>query len=409
MTRRVNILSDDFRANPYPGYAELRRNSPVTQVEPSGLWAVSRYEDVAFVLDNPLLFSAEGIQAVWEPAWLGYNPLAHAMASLDGPRDAPLKTWVSQSFSPSALQRLEPRVRQLADILSDELLSRKSTDFIASFALPLPALVLSDLLGLEASDYRLFKNWSDDFACILPKVPSEDALRLRNTVTRLTGHLTCLIEQRRLTPADDLISEMLRDDLPGPVPTDRERIELLTLLLVAGLETTVPLLANGLILLAHQPELLAQLRADRTLIPSFVEELLRYDPPTQGVLRTTLEEVEISGVSLPKGAGVLALTGSAGRDERQYPEPDRFLLHREQSSIAFGKDSLTCLGAPLARMQARIGLEALLSRFEGFCLVPADLTWNKALTVRSLHALPLELTPVRAGALATSSAWVGSP
>ncbi|MDC0713673.1 cytochrome P450 [Stigmatella sp. ncwal1] len=408
MTRRVNILSDDFRANPYPGYAELRRHSPVTQVEPSGLWAISRYEDVLFVLDNPLLFSAEGIRAVWEPTWLGYNPLAHAMAALEGPEHAPLRTWMRSAFHPTALQRMEPRVRQIANALSDELLAQGSTDFIASFALPLSALVLSELLGLEASDYRLFKNWSDDFACILPKVPSEDALRIRHTVTRMTGHLSHLIEERRKAPSEDLVSAMLRDELPGQTPTDRERVELLTLLLAAGLETTVPLLANGLILLANQPELLAQLRADTLLLPRFIEELLRYDPPSHGILRTTLEEVELSGVTIPKGAGVLALTGSAGRDERRYPEADRFILHREQPSLAFGRDAHTCLGAPLARMQAHLGLEALLSRFEGFSLLPADLTWNKSLTVRSPHALPLGLTRAGAQAGATSSTWVES-
>lgn len=407
MTRRVNLLSDEFRANPYPGYAELRRNRPVTPVEPAGLWAVSRYEDVAFVLNTPQCFSPEGLRTVWEPAWLGYNPLAHATVLLEGAAPHPRQEWMKQALGPSALQRLEPRIRQFANALADELVPQKHTDFIASFALPLPALVLGELLGWNAADCRQLKNGSDDFACVLPKVPSDDALRIRNTVTHLTAHLTQHLEQERTAPPAEGLRGLLRAELQAGTMSLREGVELWTFLLVTGLETTVPLLANALLLLAEQPELLAQLRADRSLLPAFIEELLRYDPPTHGILRTALEPVTLSGVTVPEGAVVLALTASAGRDERHYAEPDRFILHREQPTPPVDWAHPTCPLATLANLQARVGLEALLTRFEGFAALPADLSWNKALTVRGPHALPLALTP--AGDGATSSAWVGSP
>jgi cytochrome P450 len=407
MTRRVNLLSDEFRANPYPGYAELRRHRPVTPVEPAGLWAVSRYEDVAFVLHTPQCFSPEGLRTVWEPAWLGYNPLAQATVLLEGAAPHPLQAWMQQALGPEALQRLEPRIRQVAHTLADGLLSQKHTDFITSFALPLPSLVLGELLGLDMADGRQLKNASDDFACVLPKVPSDDALRIRNSVTQLTAHLTQFLEQERTAPPTEGPRGLLRAGLQAGTMRLPEAVELWTFLLVTGLETTVPLLANALRVLTEHPEVLAQLRADRGLLPAFLEELLRYDPPTHGILRTALEPVTLSGVTVPAGAVVLALTASAGRDERHYAEPDRFILHREQPTPPVDWGHPTCPVAALASLQARVGLEALLARFEGFALLPADLSWNKALTVRGPHALPLALTPAAGGA--TSSAWVGSP
>jgi cytochrome P450 len=411
MTRRVNLLSDDFRANPYPRYAELRRSHPVLPVEPAGLWAVSRYEDVAFVLNTPQLFSPEGIRTVWEPAWLGYNPMVHTTVALESAAAHPLQAWMNEALGPAALQRLEPRVRQFAEALVEELAPQARTDFIASFALPLPALVLSELLGLNAADYRQFKNWSDDFACVLPKVPSDDALRIRHTVTRLTGHLAQLLEEEREAPPAEGLRGLLRAGLQAGTMSQREGVELMTFLLVTGLETSVPLLANALLLLAEQPEVLASLRADRSLVPAFIAELLRYDPPVHGILRTTLEPVTLSGVALPAGAVVLALTASAGRDEGHYAEAGRFMLHREQPAPPFDWAHATCPVATLASLMARVGVEALLARFEGFAVLTEDLSWNKALTVRSPHALPLALTPSATGAAsgATSSAWVGSP
>jgi cytochrome P450 len=165
------------------------------------------------------------------------------------------------------------------------------------------------------------------------------------------------------------------------------------LLLLAGLETTSHLLANSLLFLSERPGILGTLRADSSLVPAFVEEMLRYDPPVYAVPRITTSEVTLSGVTLPRGAVVVALIGSANRDERRYSDPDRFDLHRQQPSVAFGHGIHFCLGAHLARLEGRVGLEALVSRFHGFVRPPGELTWNRAMTVRGPTALPMRFLP----------------
>ncbi len=391
---RVNILAPAFRANPHPGYAELRRNTPVTQVEPAGFWAISRYEDVAFVIKNPQLFSSQGFKAAWQPEWVGYNPMANSMLAADGAGHTRLRTLVSRAFNASAIQRLEPRIRQLAHRLAEGLAEKGEADFVSSFAMPLPAFVIGELLGLDVSLHSRFKGWSDDITSVTPTPLSpEHAQRTRTSIADLTRYLTEVIEARRRSPADDLVSDLLRAEVEGQSLTDREIIDFLVLLLIGGLETTVHLMANCLLFLAERPEEQARLRAQPDLVPKFIEEMLRYDSPVQALVRIVTSDVTLSGVRIPKGEVVLALIASANRDERHYSEPDRFDIHREQPSLAFGYGVHYCIGAQLARMEARCGLEALLSRFSGVQRTSAALTWNQAITVRGPHALPLRFIP----------------
>ncbi|WP_257449759.1 cytochrome P450 [Archangium lipolyticum] len=393
-TQRVNILAPEFRANPHPGYAELRRNTPVTRVEPAGFWAISRYDDVAFVIKNPQLFSSEGFKAAWQPAWVGYNPLANSMLALDGTSHTRLRTLVSRAFNASAISRLETRIRKLANRLADELVEKGEADFVSTFAMPLPTFVIGELLGLDVSLHHRFKDWSDDIASVTPEPLSpEHTQRTLAAIADLTRYITEVLEARRRVPADDLVSDLVRAEADGQRLTDREIIDFLVLLLIAGLETTVHLLANSLLFLAERPEEQARLRAEPMLVPRFIEEMLRYDSPVQSVVRIVTSDVTISGVTIPKGEVVLALIASANRDERHYPEPDRFDLHREQTSISFGYGAHYCIGAQLARMEARCGLEALLSRFSGFKRTSAELTWSQAITVRGPHTLPLRFIP----------------
>ncbi len=393
-TQRVNILAPEFRANPYPGYAEMRRNTPVVQVEPAGFWAISRYADVASVIKNPQLFSSEGFKAAWQPAWVGYNPLANSMLALDGTNHTRLRTLVSRAFNSSATTRLEARIRKLAHRLADELAQKGEADFVSMFAMPLPAFVIGELLGLDVSLHHRFKAWSDDIVGVTPEpMGPEHVQRTLASIADLTRYITEVLEARRRAPADDLVSDLLRAEVEGQRLTDREIIDFLVLLLLAGLETTVHLLVNSLLFLAERPDELARLRADLTLVPRFIDEMLRYDAPVQALLRTVTSDVTLSGVRIPKGEVVLALIASANRDERQYTEPDRFDLYREQPALSFGYGAHYCIGAQLARLEARCGLEALLSRFSDFKRTSASLTWSQAITVRGPHTLPLRFIP----------------
>ncbi|WNG14402.1 cytochrome P450 [Cystobacter fuscus] len=392
--RRVNILAPEFRADPHPRYAELRRDTPVVQVEPAGFWAISRYEDVAFVIKNPQLFSSQGFKAAWQPEWVGYNPLANSMLVLDGAGHSRLRALVSRAFNSSAISRLEVRIRKLANRLVDELAEKGEADAISSFAMPLPAFVIGELLGLDASLHHRFKDWSDDITSVTP-VPHgpEHAQRTLTAIADATRYISEVIEVRRRSPADDLVSDLIRAEVDGQSLTDREIVDFLVLLLIAGLETTVHLLGHSLLFLAERPEEQARLRAQPSLVPGFVEEMLRYEAPVQALLRVATSDVTLSGVRIPQGDVVLALLASANRDERHYTEPDRFDVHRGQPGLSFGYGVHYCIGAQLARMEARCGLEALLSRFSGFTRTSTELSWGQAITVRGPQRLPLRFIP----------------
>ncbi|WNG43869.1 cytochrome P450 [Archangium minus] len=393
-TQRVNILAPEFRANPHPRYAEMRRNTPVIQVEPAGFWAISRYEDVALVIKNSQLFSSQGFKAAWQPEWVGYNPLANSMLALDGAGHTRLRTLVSRAFNASAINRLEVRIRKLANRLVEELAAKGEADFVSQFAMPLPAFVIGELLGLDVSLHHRFKDWSDDIASVTPEPrDSEHARRTLSAIEDSTRYISEVIEARRRSPAEDMVSDLIRAEVEGQSLTDREIIDFLVLLLIGGLETTVHLLANSLLFLAERTDVQARLRAEPTLVPGFIEEMLRYEAPVQALLRIVTSDVTLSGVRIPQGDVVLALLASANRDERHYTEPDRFDLHRGQPGLSFGYGVHYCIGAQLARMEARCGLEALLSRFSGFERIPTELNWGQAITVRGPQRLPLRFIP----------------
>jgi cytochrome P450 len=394
MHQRQNIMTPEFRADPYPFYAEMRRASPVVQVEPGGIWAVSRYEDVEFIVKNPQTFSSEGFRVAWEPEWLGYNPLAHSLLAMDGSMHTKLRTLVGRAFGARTLTRLEPGIRELVSRLATNLAEPTEADFIADFALPLPAYVIGELIGVDPGLHHKFRRWADDVISVTPVPESpEHVARVRETIAEFTHYLTEIISARRETPRDDMVSDLIRAEVDGQSLTDSELVSFLVVLLLGGFDTTTHLLANALIFLAGQPELVARLRSNIALVPKFVEEMLRYDPPVHGIPRITTREVSIAGVTVPPGSLVLALLGSANRDDSRFLEPDRFDLERGQAGVAFGHGIHTCIGAALARFEVRLGLEALLTRFQGFEQLPGDVQWNRSLTTRGVGRLPMRFIP----------------
>ncbi|WP_437782847.1 cytochrome P450 [Sorangium sp. So ce1097] len=389
MHHRMDVLSPAFRANPYPHYAELRRAAPVCQVEPGGMWAVSRYEDVLFVLKSPELFSSHGFKAAWQPPWVGYNPLANSMLALDPPAHTRLRGLVHRAFGARTVARLEPRVRAVADELARGL--EGEVDFIDALAMPLPAFVIGEVLGLDHGLRAHFKRWADDILSVTPgPEPPAHAGRIRTTIAELTGYLKDVVAARRRAPADDTVSDLIRAELDGQALTDTEIVDFLVLLLLGGLETTTHLLGNALLFLADHPDMLRRLRGAPALVPLFLEELLRYDGPSQSVARLTTRDVSLGGATVPAGALVLALVASANRDERQFPDPDRFDLHRgSHGGLQFGHGIHFCIGAALARMEARAALEALVARFARVERCPGEIAYHRTLTVRGPVALPL--------------------
>ncbi|MDI1451341.1 cytochrome P450 [Polyangium sp. 6x1] len=389
---RFDVLSPSFRADPYPRYAAMRGSSPVCQVDPGGMWAVSRWADVLFVLKNPALFSSQGFRAAMEPPWIGYNPLVHSMLALDPPAHTRLRSLVSRAFGGGTVSRLAPKVERLAEELADKLVGE--VDFVKAFATPLPAFAIGEILGLDSTLHVYFKRWADDIVSIAPEPLSEaHATRVRTTIADLSGYLRGVVAARRREPADDTVSALIGAEADGPSLTEVEVVDFLVLLLNAGLETTTHLLSNTMILLARRPELWDRLRASPALAAPFVEEMLRYDGPAHSLPRISTADMTLAGVTIPQGSLVLALVASANRDERRFADPDRFDIDRgSQGGLQFGHGIHFCIGALLARMEARIAVSVLTRRFHRVELGKGEIRYNRALPVRGPVELLLRLS-----------------
>lgn len=396
MSDRPNIYAPEIWNDPHPFYASLRRDAPLRQVEPGGMWAVTRYEDVMYVLKNPQLFSSEGFRAAVQPAWLQQrNPVADSILMMDPPAHTRLRSLVTRTFSAGGVARLEPSIRASAESIVDDMLARRRVDFVESLALGLPSRAMSALLGLDAALSPRFKGWADAVTNVGIVQESERRAELAALLDDLTHHLSAVLELRRREPGQDVVTDLLQARAQGGVISDAELLGFLVLLLVAGLETTYDLLGLCGLMLADHPDLWARLKKDRTLVPKFVEEVLRFESPSQSTIRTTTQETELGGVRLPKGAMLLVQFVSASRDESVYRDAHRFDLDRTGvPSLAFGQGIHFCVGAPLARMEARLAIEVLLERCDRLVREPGPVTWNQAVTTRGPAVLPMELFPV---------------
>jgi len=397
MTNRVDLMAPAVRENPYPTYAELRRQAPVCQVDPGGRWVIARHADVLTALKNAAVFSSTGIGQSSQPAWLGRNnPFADSILVLDPPKHGRQRALISRAFGGPATARLEARIRGFAEELAGQLPAGRPVDFVEAFSLALPVRVLGYLLGLDIALASNFKRWADDVVSIGAIDPGDHArhAQVRSTVNEMEQYLGAVLQSRRQQPGDDLVSDLVRAEIDGEALGDREIMGFLFLLLVAGLDTTVHLLSHSVRTLIDHPHVLARLRAEPSAIPRFVDEVLRFEPPVHGAARITTTEVELSGVRLPAHAPVVILVGSACRDEACYPEPDRFDLDREgQQTIPFGYGTHFCLGARLALTEARLALEALLPRLTGQPRIAGPVEWNRSMIVRGPTKLPLVFQP----------------
>jgi cytochrome P450 PksS len=397
-----DLASPIFKANPHPFYAHLREQSPVwrtTLPDKRPAWLVTRYEDVAGVLKNKS-FAKDPLNAQdmeqraknqWVPGFL--KPLEQNMLDLDDPDHKRLRILVSKAFTPRLIERLRGRVEAICQELLDAMERKGSAELVRDYALPLPATVIAELLGIPASDHRKFHRWSNRIVSISS---GRDVWRALPAAVAFVRYLRRMSERRRISPEDDLISALVQAEEEGDKLSQDELLAMSFLLLVAGHETTVNLIASGTLALVQHPEQLEELRADPQLIKLAVEELLRYTSPVEiATERYARQDLEVSGTEIPRGELVLGVLGSANRDEQNFDEPNALYLRRDPNKhLAFGRGGVHhCLGAPLARMEGQIAITALLQRFPDLRLTvdPDSLSWRRGLFLRGLEKLPLEI------------------
>ncbi|WP_205525780.1 cytochrome P450 [Pyxidicoccus trucidator] len=376
-------------------YARMRGEPGLCRIAPFGAYAAARYEDVRAIQKDAQRFSSEALAVSAAPPWLGPNPVAQSLVTRDPPRHTQLRALVNRAFGPSGMARLEAQVRREAETLAEAAVRQREVDFVDALSFVLPRNIIGRMLGLEPSTFTEFKRWSVNMGLISSAVP-EQHQGIRDTVKEMEAYLGDVIAARRRQPGDDMVSDLVRAEVEGQQLTDAEVLSFLFLLLPAGMETTAQLIGNAAILLARFPEHLEHARADKAHIVRFLEEVLRYEPPAQFAFRVAVTDVELSGTKVPAGSLVMGLVASANRDERVFEQPDRFLPGRDKGTqhLSFGHGIHFCLGAQLARMEARLALEALVPRIRAVELRSPDIQWLPGLTIHGPRTLPVDLIPV---------------
>jgi len=398
--QRTEQLPDDYFQDPLKYYRRLRESRPVAPVTGPGggsrMWLVTRYEDVRSALADPRLAKdPRKLFPEWEPPPMQAMLSLH-MLNLDPPDHTRLRRLVQKAFTPRRVADLRPRVEAITAGLLDDMAAAGSggavVDLLDAFAFPLPITVICELLGVPAADRDEFRHWT---SVILSVNHDQDANQ--RAAGAMFGYFTRLLEEKRRTPADDLLSALILARDSGDALSERELYSMLFLLLVAGFETTVNLIASGTLALLTFPAEMERLRAEPSLLPTAVEELLRYaNPLNHATERFTVEDVQIGDVVIPAGDWVTVVTSSANRDPARFPDPDRLELDRDASGhVAFGHGIHHCLGAPLARLEGEVAFGALLSRFPELSLaVPgSSLRWRPSGLIHGLESLPVRLFP----------------
>ena len=401
------ILSGEpFKADPYPTYAWLREHHPVycrTSADGQArLWFITRYEDVAAALRDSKRFVKDALNTLTpeecaaQPAQPElYRLLTHHMLNADGATHARLRSLVNQAFTARRVEQLEPRLQSIADRLIDTVQARGHMDLIEEFALPFAIQVIAELLGIPLRDHHRLRAWSH--VLVAPSASSErntrKTERLRQVMEDFIGYLRRICAERRQAPQPDLITLLLQVEEAGARLSEEELFSMVLLLVVVGHETSVYLIGNAVLTLLRRPETLALLRADPTLIPQAVEELIRYDGPVErATMRFAAEEITLHGQTIHRGDAVSLVLASAHRDPNAFEAPDACDIFRANNRhLGFGLGNHYCLGAPLARLEARLALATLLQRLPDLRPgIPLEqLRWQTNPIVRGTKRLPV--------------------
>jgi cytochrome P450 len=399
----IALLQDDAVTDPYRPLRELREHHPIWWDPALKAWLITRYDDVRSGLRDERL-SADRITSYYKDHGHAeerrqfaptYEIFKRWMVFNDPPIHTRMRSLVNKAFTPRVVANLKPRIKGIVNELIDGLAGQSDFDLIRSFSYPLPAIVIAEMLGVPTEDRDKFKAWSDDLMLLLfaaLEVPDRHE-RGQVALQELTGYFADLAALREKEPRDDLITQLVHVEESGDTLTRDETAAIGSMLLFAGHETTTNLIANGMLALMQHPAQLARLRAEPDLIGAAVEEMLRYDGPVKSVIRNVAEPYELHGQVMNSNERAFLFLSSANRDPRRFVDPDVFDITRKDSSghLAFASGMHFCLGAPLARLEAAIGISALIDRFPTMSLADDELSWHSTLGNRSLTQLRVEL------------------
>ena len=363
-------------------FAEMREHNPVFQDERTRLWQVFRYEDVLTVLNDYSRFSSNAYDFMG-----GF--LSNTLIAKDPPDHRKLRNLVNLAFTPRAVARLSDRITQITQELLDGVRHKGTMDIVSDIAFPLPAKVIAELLGVPGEDWDIFQRWARVGGSDTPSRESGRSMQME-----MFNYFTDLLEERRRSPREDLISSLSVAEVDGERLSQPELISFCTLLLAAGQETTKNLITNAIVCLNDYPESMQRLIDDPALVPTAIEEILRFLPPVWFLLRQAKVDVELAGQHIPANQAVLAWTASANRDPARFPDPDRFDIEREPNRhLAFGHGIHFCVGAPLARLEAKIALPMMLQQLKNLQRVEGVPITVHAGIVFVIRSLPVTFQP----------------
>jgi cytochrome P450 len=390
-----NIWDPEFRANPYAHYAPLLAGPPtILNMGPMTLALVARYADVTAALRDHEHFSSVGPPPPPQ-AYQGRFAGSRNMLGSDPPQHSRLRRLVSRDFTPRRIRELEPRIREIAKDLLDKIEAKGSFDLMPDLANTLPVTVIAEMLGVPPELNAKFKHWSDTLIGGDNNVPgAPQPPETIRAIDELGDYFTAEIEKRRAKPGPDLVSALVAAHDEGEVLSAADLLSFITLLLIAGNETTTNLIGNGTLALGRDPEQFETLKRNPAMLPRAIEEMLRYDGPVQSTVRFTKEPMPLGGSEIPAGAFALMIVAAANRDPAQFKDPEKFDITRDPNDhVAFGEGIHFCIGAPLARMEARVAFEAMIERFPRMRLKDPAIkpTYKGSYFLRGLESLPLAI------------------
>jgi cytochrome P450 len=394
-----HLLEPEVLANPYPLFHRLRNEDPVHWDPFLHAWVVTRYADIVRVLHD---FSAQRTPTPEQLSAMGLEdmaPIAQVMVRqmlfLDPPSHTRIRSLASYAFTPHRVEVLRAHIREITEGLLDAVEPMGCMDVIADLAEPLPYIITAEMLGVPVDDAPQLKAWSQDFAEMLGNFQHnpERAPRVRRSVEEMTRYFRSAIQEVQKHPHEGLIQSFLRAELNGDRLTEDEIIANAIVTMVGGQETTTNLIGNGVLTLLRNPEELKRLITDFSLIPSAVEEMLRYEPPSQHTARLAPYDLELGTKKISKRQAVIAVMAAGNRDPERFAEPDRFdITRRDNRHLSFGWAAHFCFGAALARIEGQIAFETMLRRLPSWSLEPGPLSWRANLGLRGLTALPITLS-----------------
>ena len=390
------LLDPDVLANPYPLYHRLRTEDPVHWDPYLHAWVVTRYSDVVqvlhrFVADrtpSPVQLAAMGLEHLGPVAQV----MVRQMLFMDAPAHTRIRGLASHAFTPRRVAALRSHIQEIMDGLLDEVIPRGRMDVIRDIAEPLPAIVTAEMLGVPIEDHPRLKAWSADFAEILGNFQHnpDRAGRVLASTEAMGTYFRARIAEQREKPREGLIQAFMTAEVDGDRFSEDEIVANCIVTMVGGQETTTNLIGNGVLSLLRHPDELARLRGDLSLVSSAVEELLRYESPSQHTARLAPDDVTLGDRRIRKRQAVIAVMGAANRDPERFPDPDRLDITRaDNRHLAFGWAAHFCFCAPLARIEGQVAFETLLRRVPHLQLEPGPLTWRENLGLRGLTALPV--------------------